>query len=100
MQLRASLRRRARIEENLIVHPGLVDWHMAVPEDDEIGIWKPTMQASGAALRGATVVDECATDPFKIEDPALGECSHQVVIVVSENGVRLSHGLEFYERLR
>jgi len=77
----------------------LVHRHMAVPEDDHVGIGKPTMQSPRPARPAPAVVDHCDLHPAELEEPALGEKPLEFAVVVPEHGVRLGHHLQFGQRL-
>ena len=77
--------------------PDLVDRDVTMTEDDEVGVWESTVQASGSALRSAAVMDKCYADSSQLEHAALLEDSHEVMVVVTEHCIGLDHGPEFLE---
>ncbi len=99
MQLGTSLRRRTRIEEDLILLPDLVNRDVTVTEDDEVGVWKSTVQAPGPAPRCAAVMNKCYANSSQLEHPSLLQDSHEVMVVVAEHCIGLDHGPQFLKSL-
>jgi hypothetical protein len=98
MRLGTSLRRRSRIEEELLLFPDFIHRDMTVPEDDQISVGKPTTQSTGPTFAGPTVVDHGNAYTAQVEIPALGQDPFEGVVVVAEDRVGHGRGLQLGER--
>ena len=87
MRLGPSLRRRARVEE--LGLSGLVDRNVAVAEHDHVRLREPAMQPPGPALGGTAVVNDGHGDAVELQEKGIREHSHEIVIVVPEDGIGL-----------
>lgn len=95
-----ALRGRSWIEQPLTLGPGLVDWEVAVTEDDEPGVREAAAEPERPTGAGPTVVDEGCPDAVELARALLGEHASELMVVVAAHGERLDALGQFREHGR